>query len=141
MAYIQVLMRSCTFCKGAKNAFKLIMSNAARLAAMTLVSKIFLGMGKWFVCFLSAFIAWNIMEAWKDLDINFRVMPTMMVALLGYVIGSVFMDVFDMTIDTIFQSFCVDEEETQGKYAADKSSLGSLVKSGGGGNKVSPQSS
>lgn len=139
MAYIQVLMRSCTFCKGAKNAFKLIMSNAARLAAMTLVSKIFLGMGKWFVCFLSAFIAWNIMEAWKDLDINFRVMPTMMVALLGYVIGSVFMDVFDMTIDTIFQSFCVDEEETQGKYAADKSSLGSLVKSGGGGNKVSPQ--
>merc|ERR1712196_50336 len=104
MAYIQVLMRSCTFCKGAKNAFKLIMSNAARLAAMTLVSKIFLGMGKWFVCFLSAF-----------------------------------MDVFDMTIDTIFQSFCVDEEETSGRYAADKSSLGSLVKSGGGGNKVSPQ--
>jgi choline transporter-like protein 2/4/5 len=107
-AYIQIAIHSYSFCKAAKESFFLILRNAGRLTALSVVSDIVLMLGKLMITFGTTFLAYLIFKGMDDL--NGPVFPTLLTLLLAYAVSLAFLEVFGMAISTILQSFVADEE-------------------------------
>jgi hypothetical protein len=109
-AYIQIMIRGSSFCTGAKDSFLLLAANVLRLAAVQVIGDAFLFLGKFFVMVSTGGIAFIIAgEAYGE-DLNSPVPVGLMGMLIGWMIGSSFMGVYESCIDTIFQCFCIDDQ-------------------------------
>uniref|UniRef100_A0A7S2XXR1 Choline transporter-like protein n=1 Tax=Fibrocapsa japonica TaxID=94617 RepID=A0A7S2XXR1_9STRA len=113
-AYIQTAIFSTSFCVSAKNGFFLLLRNIARASAVELVSEIIILIGKIFISLMATFLSYATMEAVISDDLNSLVAPTVMVFILAWVVAIMFMMVFHMAIDTVFQCFIADEEMFEG---------------------------
>jgi hypothetical protein len=132
-AYIQVAIWGHSFCKGAREAFTLLLSNAFRVIAVQSVSGAFIFMGKLFIALVTSFIAalmlvkanWNnVAEKWSEVT-SAPPFTIGVIFVLSYLVASAFMNVFEMCIDTIFQCYCEDAERSE--YADEE--LQSFMKS------------
>mmetsp|Transcript_1145 Transcript_1145/g.1484 ORF Transcript_1145/g.1484 Transcript_1145/m.1484 type:complete len:788 (-) Transcript_1145:543-2906(-) len=109
-AYIQTAIFSYNFCTAAKHAFFLITRNIARVAAVGLLSEIIIFIGKLFIACFATFLTYCAITSALSDYLYSVVSPTIVTFCVTYVVASIFMTVFHMGIDTIFQCFCVDEE-------------------------------
>jgi len=105
------------------NSFQLIWNNLFRLAAVELVGEYMLVCGKIIVSLLSTGICGLIIKGIYDTRVSSIVMPCLLVFLIGYFVASVFMNLFETAIDTIFLCFLIDEEANKesGQMYASKS--------------------
>merc|ERR1712127_367881 len=72
----------------------------------------------------SAGIAYLVMEEYIEDELYGLISPTVLTAILAYMVACVFMDVFDMTVTTILQCFLADEE----MFVGDKRFAGNELK-------------
>lgn len=116
-AFIWNAIYGDAFCPSAFSSFGLIWRNLARVAAINLVSQYLLVIGKVVVTlFCGGFVGLIITNAepYKT-DVSSAVFPVLITMFLAYLVASLFMVVYDTTIDTIFLCFLVDEEVNKEK--------------------------
>ena len=110
-AYIQIALTGESFCEAAKNSFAMVLENSARFVALGALGDIFTVIGKIFITFLTTYVGFIIItnvDTYKD-KIQSPIPPTCVFALISYTVAGLFMSVFEMTCDTIIQSFLIDE--------------------------------
>jgi hypothetical protein len=108
LAYIQIALLGTNFCTSAKKAFYLVLRHAARFASvMVLGSAIdFIG----FLCILTATtVVGYVIQVSLHADVS-PLLPVVVYALVGYVVGKLYMNVFHLAIDASLQCYIAAEE-------------------------------
>ena len=108
-AYIQTAIYGYSFCYACASAFKLILRNIMRVAAVSMVGDFVLVLGKVFISVFTTFIAYLALVNSGN-DLNGFILPLLFVLLLAYFVASMFTEIFGMGISTILQCFIADEE-------------------------------
>ena len=109
------------FCPSAFSAFSLAWANIARVAFVSMVGNFLLGIGVVLVCVFTTGICSMILYSPEYLNnINSPVLPIVIVFIISYCIGTMFMEVYETCIDTVFMCFLIDEDQNKnsGNYLA-----------------------
>ena len=132
-AYIVIAAQGKTFCSATFTVFHILLNNVTTIGIATLVSSLVILLGKLVItagCTIIAYI-WldtaikcseSTMSATECADSGIMrpdspVLPLIFVAAFAYGIAVVFLGVYDMGIETIIVSFCIDKEEnSEGQY-------------------------
>ena len=120
-AFIVVAVKGTGYCSSAYTAIKLILGNLARIAAVNTLAGILTFLGKLSVtagCFFLGMAMAQLpqyTDPSQDTYLLSPLLPSLLCAAVASIVGSLFFNVFDMAIDTIFLSFCEDCEENGGK--------------------------
>ena len=90
----------------------LIIKNALRFGVTSGVGCIFMFLGKAFVIISSCLICYLMLTEWEEPAqlVQTPYGACIVVAIIAYLIASIFMSVFSFASDAIFQSFILDEE-------------------------------
>jgi len=91
------------------SSFKLIWDNLDRVAAITIVSGFLMLLGKALVALLVTGISGLIMQGIYGDELSSIIMPCVVIFILSFVVASMFMSIFEITLDCIFICFLVDE--------------------------------
>jgi len=113
-AYIQTAIFGTSFCVSAKNAFFLILRNAKRVAGITYVLSVLIFFSRLFISCLTAGLAYVYMERTIENELHSLFGPTVLVFIIAYFVADMFLDIFEMSSDTILQCFIADEEMFDG---------------------------
>lgn len=115
-AYIMVAVEGGSFCASAKSAFGYLVTNVRGLAMVQAIGDLFLFFGKIFIAMASAGICAIVLTQTRYFQerVSSIILPCMIVLVGAYLVGSLFMGIFEMAIDTIFLCFCVDEDKQLG---------------------------
>lgn len=111
-AYIQVAIRSLCFCCAAKEAFLLVMRNITRFALVNVFAGIFTFFGKLIVGLGVALIGWYLLLEWEEVkdDVYTPIIPTIACFVIGYILATLFLTIYDLACSAILQCFLIDEE-------------------------------
>jgi hypothetical protein len=113
-AYIVTACKGKNFCMAAYDAFCFILANIGQIAAVNWVSAYLMFLGKAFVCAGTAAVCWFIIAA--DSDLANPLVLVILCLLIGFVIASVFLGVFENAISTILVCFCW-EKDAKGNFS------------------------
>ena len=91
------------------SSFKLLWGNMGRTGAMSVVSFFLMFLGKVLIATATTGFAAIFMH-FKYPDISSPVLPMVVVFVLAYLVGSLFMAVFEVAMDTVFLCFLIDEK-------------------------------
>jgi len=121
-AYIYTSMFGTPFCKSAREAFSLIVRNAARVGTLSYVSVMVVFVGRLFISTTTAAASWVIMQHYLGSKLYSLAGPTVIIFFIAYHVGDMFMQVFNMTASTILHCFVADEEmfDSAEQYATDE---------------------
>lgn len=101
-AYIQTAIFGSSFCTSAKEAFFLILRNAARVAAISYVSGGVVFVGKVFITTLTTGLSYLAIDAYDDGSVRDQLYsiigPLFFIAAIAWFIAGMFMSVYDMGI-------------------------------------------
>eukprot|EP01083_Nonionella_stella_P023795 65801_1 len=111
-AFVFTAVYGDAFCAAAGNAFKLVWRNLARVAAIDMVGDILIFLGKIIIAVVTTGLVglWVVQFGSIGADLSSPIFPLVVVFILSYIIASIFMVVFETSIDTIFLCFLIDEE-------------------------------
>lgn len=107
-AYIQIALMGTPFCTSAKNAFWLILRNAARFGVVAVLGSMINAIGFLFIVTSSVGLGYLIISG-----LHPYMSPAINLAIYGfvsYLVASLFMSVFGMAVDTTLQCFIACEE-------------------------------
>lgn len=113
-AYIYVAMRGYSFCKASRNAFGALISNMKQFAVTSVITSIFILLGKLLITLSVGFIAYIWVEydddfgEGKDNELHLPVLPVIVTALVAYFSATLFLNVYDLSISSILLCFCED---------------------------------
>jgi len=126
-AYIMIAMQGHAFCDSCCHAFKLLLTNLLQFVLVSCFSKVVILLGKITItcsCVFAAYFwlsrapefqEWQPTELGDEGDgitgtrvVNNKVIPCVLVALLGYGCGAAFLYVYDLAIASILLCFCED---------------------------------
>mmetsp|Transcript_17234 Transcript_17234/g.36441 ORF Transcript_17234/g.36441 Transcript_17234/m.36441 type:complete len:724 (+) Transcript_17234:658-2829(+) len=134
-AYIQTAIFGYPFCKAARMGFFLILRNSLRISAVSVVSQFILFIGKVFITVASTVPGYLYLEKNYGNELNFVMVPTLLIAVTAYAASEMFNEVFGMSISTILQCFVADEEMFEGDERFAPSSLAGTIDSTQQGTK------
>ncbi|EER06786.1 ctl transporter, putative [Perkinsus marinus ATCC 50983] len=112
-AYIQTALLGTKFCTSAKNAFFLILRNAARIGVLGAIGNAVRLFGYLFIMGklgATAAAGYFITLEMYDGEINSPVVPIIIFVVVGYVVGKLITNVFGLAVDSMLQCFVADEE-------------------------------
>jgi len=121
-AYIMVAVYGKNFCWSAKEAFKLLFRNMARVFVLDKVTDFLLMLGKLVIvggiaCMSFYFFSGRI-DVLDDTNaipkLNYYFVPIIIITLVTYFIADVFFGVYEMGVDTLFLCFLEDIERNDG---------------------------
>lgn len=117
-AYIVVAMKGTSFCSSMKDAFSLLLANAARVATVGIISTFLLFLGKLFIVAFSVSCMFLMIYRppagmpsffMGELEnVNSPIFPMCITAILSFAVASFFLGVYETSIDTILLCFCED---------------------------------
>jgi hypothetical protein len=107
-AYIQIALLGKNFCTSAKNAFWLILRNAARFAWVALLGGAINFIGIAFIVVASAVTGYFILKAMHP-DVT-PVLPMAVYIVTAYIVAKLYMNVFHLAVGSILQCFLATEE-------------------------------
>jgi choline transporter-like protein 2/4/5 len=120
-AYVIVAMQGVSFCAATKTAFSLIFANLAQIATsnsivsfMLLLAKVAITAG----CSLLFYFVVDADPAYSRggaRELSNPAVPLALCGLVAFFVGSTFMNLYGMVVDTILLLFCVDKRENKGK--------------------------
>ncbi|XP_041359407.1 choline transporter-like protein 1 isoform X2 [Gigantopelta aegis] len=111
-AYIQIAINGYNFCKAAKQAFLLIVSNALRVAAINFVGDFVLFLTKASIVAVVAVVG---IQVFKNEDgINYTWLPITLACIFSYLVANSFLGVYEKAIDAIFVCFVEDSDRNDG---------------------------
>lgn len=105
-------MTGKNFCYAAKDAFTLIWCNPAKFGVLATIGNIFIFIGRLFIAGITGLICYIVLikDSYYKENLFSPILPTVFCTLIGYFIGTFFMSVYGMGVDTILQCTCLDEE-------------------------------
>ena len=109
-AYIQTAIFSSNFCMSARDGFFLILRNAGRIGAISLVSDVVIVIGKIFIACLTGGLAYYFMDTYIGDELVSLLGPTIFIIIVAYFVASLFFSIFGMACETILHCFVADEE-------------------------------
>ncbi|KAF4670391.1 hypothetical protein FOL47_002068 [Perkinsus chesapeaki] len=109
-AYIQTALLGTKFCTSAKNAFFLILRNAARIGVLGAIGNAVRLFGYLFIMAATAASGYFITLEMYDGEINSPIVPIAIYVVVGYVVGKLITNVFGLAVDSMLQCFVADEE-------------------------------
>ena len=85
------------------NAFILILKHADKFMLVSGIGNIFMFLGKMSIASLTAFVGFIILENWPEIKtkLDSPMAPTIVIFLIAYVVGAVFISVYSISADTI----------------------------------------
>lgn len=115
-AYIIMAVKGTSYCTSAGRAVGLILSNALRLVAVTVVGDSLVFLGKLCVVGGCGVVAFFLADSAlysdpvnnPDTFLSSPVAPIVLTVIVAYVCASVFFQVYEMAVDTILLCFCED---------------------------------
>jgi choline transporter-like protein 2/4/5 len=115
-AYIMMAIKGTSYCTSAGRAVALIISNALRLLAVSIVGDMLIFLGKLCVvggCGVAAFFfadseLYTNPEKHPGTFLSSPVAPIVLTVIIAYICASVFFQVYEMAVDTILLCFCED---------------------------------
>ena len=113
-AYIQTAIFGTPFCRSAREAFVLIIRNAGKIGSISFVSSLVLFVGKVFISCVTAGIAYMYIDSELGTELYSLGGPTIIIFCMAYFVGDMFLDIFEMSTETILQCFIADEEMFDG---------------------------
>jgi len=115
-AYVIVMVESEPFCTAARHGFGYIMSNLGGLAMVNLIGDSFLFLGKVFVASMASGTCGLVLLHYPGyaFETESIILPFIITFIGAYMIASIFMDIFESIIDTIFLCFAIDEDKQLG---------------------------
>jgi choline transporter-like protein 2/4/5 len=123
-AYIQIALASENFCVSAMNAFILILKHAAKFTMVQGIGNVFMFLGKMTIASITTFIGFIIMENWASIEesLDSPAVPLLIIFMVSYTVGAVFVSVFSVSSNTILQCFLVDTDisEQEGREGGAK---------------------
>jgi len=115
-AYIQIAMTGENFCQGAHDSFYLIVRYTATLGIVHGIGEVFVLIGTLAITAVSTLIGYILITQTNiSTHISSPVFPTLVFALLSYVVGASFMSVYGTSADTIIHCYCMDDEMHEDK--------------------------
>jgi len=123
-AYIMIAMKGVGFTKGSQLAFNLILNNIIRVGAVNTIGTFVLFLGKLaislvstvivgLVIWLSDYYKWYILID-QTFKLDFIFIPCFTTLFVSFVMATLFMDVYNTSIDTITLCFCEDAYANDG---------------------------
>jgi len=111
-AYIQIALTGKSFCFAAKDGFMLVARNPLRFSVLNGIGSIFIWFGKCFIAAISTLVGFLIItKASKYEDhIYSPFIPTALMFIFSFTVGSLFLNIYGMAADTILACFVLDEE-------------------------------
>ena len=94
---------------------------------MSVVSQIVLFIGKVFITVASAVGGYYYLEIHFEDELNYLMVPTLLISVVAYACSEAFNEVFGMAISTILQCFVVDEEMYDSEERFAPKSLASTI--------------
>src|SRR6185312_7535568 len=90
-----------SFVTAACSSFKLLWGNLARTGAMTMVSAFLMFLGKVTIALATCGFG-GIFIHFRYPQVSSPVLPMVVIFIVGYIVGSLFMSVFEVAMDTVF---------------------------------------
>lgn len=103
-------MFSYPFCKASRLGFFLILRNALRISAVSIVSQSVLFLNKVFITVASSAGGYFYLQADHGDQLSSLMTPTLLIGICSYAVSEMFDEVFGMAISTMLQCFVADEE-------------------------------
>ena len=103
-------LTSDNFCISAMTAFIMILKNAEKFSIVSGIGNIFIILGKMTIASLTTLIGFVIIENWDEIHsaIDSPGLPCVIIFMISYVIGAIFVSVFSTASNTILYCFLVD---------------------------------
>ncbi|XP_067121136.1 choline transporter-like protein 1 [Centruroides vittatus] len=111
-AYIEIAIYGYNFCTAAKEALRVLTSNALRVGAINSVGDFVLFVGKTGITIAVGFIAMEIIKNKEGLYYEWS--PIVIACIFAFLVAHAFLAVYEMAIDTLFVCFCEDCERNDG---------------------------
>ena len=128
-AYVIMMVKGTGFCGSATEAFSLLTKHMVKVAVMRSVGWGFLLLGKVFIAGASAGTGALLLLTQRPWTTElFSIVPAVVaIAIGGWFIGSAFMGVYNMAIDTIFLCYTIDIERAKIGHELQQSTHGKAV--------------
>lgn len=110
-AYIQIALRGKNFCYAAKDGFEIVWSNPMRYAVVGGIGSVIMFLGKILTAAASAFGFYCMITYVPSIKQNYLspIYQVALVGIIGFIIGTLFMSIYSVAMDTLLQCFIVDE--------------------------------
>lgn len=120
-AYIVISIKGKTFCGAAKEVFFIILHNTSYVGVVGVISPFLMALGKIIIMAGCGLICWLCLAYGAAFSTGGTpgppssvMFPVIITCLLAYVVGTGFLEVYDMGISTILVCFCIDLEANKG---------------------------
>lgn len=113
-AYIMCAIHGKSFCPSAKDAFNLYMRNCLRGITLDKVTDFLFFLSKLLLTAGAGVSTYYFLASNPNIKVNYKLVPTIVVAIASYFMTSVFFSVYSMAVDTLFLCFLEDCERNDG---------------------------
>jgi len=113
-AFIQMAITGKSFCKSAKSAVALLVSNSLKLLVVNLITSYILFISKVAISGLCGLAAYFYLKTYTPWTLNYTFVPVAFVIFESFVIANIFLNVYNVGIDTLFICFLDDLHENDG---------------------------
>ena len=123
-AYVETAIEGTSFCRAAKDVFKLIVNNVLRVSTVNFIADFITFCGKVMIaggCCILAFYLTRVdklIEGGDASQLNSSLLPVIVVGIIGWFVAQLFMHVYETAMTVILICFLHDEQEYGGKFAS-----------------------
>lgn len=118
-AFIVTAVQGSGFCKSCGEAWDLLTRNALRIGTLAFIGDSAVIIGKLFIAALTTMVSYYLMAEtnikYLDTPTAQPLIPAILIFLASWVIGSLFMQVYSQTINTLMLCYIMDEEMHNGQ--------------------------
>ncbi|KAL7012097.1 hypothetical protein ACKWTF_014629 [Chironomus riparius] len=117
-AYVVVAKEGTGFCDSGRRAYRLLMDNITDVIALNHFGDLVLMVCRLLIMLIAGLVGYTLLSSRYSESIGNEdhiILPMIFGCILAFLIAHCFVEVFEMTVDTIFISFCIDLEENDGQ--------------------------
>lgn len=111
-AYIQIALHSSNFCKAAWDSFCLVLRNAGRFSSASMIGSIMMLLGKGTIMASSTALTFILIK-YMNPEVTQPLVGAILVAMISYLVGSLFLSVFSFSCTAILHCFLLCEDQGQ----------------------------
>lgn len=129
-SYIEIAMKSTSFCTGAFNAMSMIVSNALRMGVLHGLCSIVIGFGTLFIVASTTLASFYLLTkvSYFSAKVMGYLVPLVVVGVISYVVAKLFGHVFDVSADAIIHCYITEESESNSRSQVQNASSQKISK-------------
>jgi len=115
-AFIQIAIKGSSFCTATREAFLIMLTNLATVGVATAINNLILFFAKLVIAVGSASLCWLTITTFvaEEDSPSSLLVPVVITFMLAWFVGSLFMSVYALAVDTILICYCEDSKANDG---------------------------